>query len=67
MLTLDADISLYGSGKPYKADYAVFTTHPEAFVEGYRKEDHAKYAYALRDEHNSVVYHGVMREEALTQ
>ena len=67
MLTLDANISLYGSGEQYKADYAVFTTHPEAFVEGYKKEDHAKYAYALRDEHNSVVYHGVMRDEALTQ
>lgn len=67
LLTLDAEPELFGSGECFTADYAVFTTHPEAFVEGYKKEDHAKYAYALRDEHNSVVYHGVMRDEALTQ
>lgn len=69
MLTLDADISLYGSGEHYKADYAVFTTHIEdppagaPIFEGYKAEEHSKFAYALRKKDAMLDYRCVTAAE----
>lgn len=45
-VALSAGKELFGSGKQYKSEYAVFLTHPEEFIGNYDKLVHTDIAYA---------------------
>lgn len=68
-VTLDTDTSLYGSGKQYRSEYAVFTVHPETVswnqphIEGYENMEHSKIAYAKAKESWLYEFECVMSDQ----